>query len=202
MGATTKLFQYELQSQNIDSIVVIDTYDGAMNPFGSYFHTMQMGPDGKIYESCGNGENVYHVIERPDEKGDSCLFIQHVIHLPTFSGGVPNFPNYRLGALTGSTCDTLTGLNETATSEKEQLLKVFPNPAADFITVDYGFTDWSKGEISLEITDGLGQTVYQQKLPTYSGFQKINVSNFTSSIFVVYIKRMNRIVATAKFAKQ
>jgi hypothetical protein len=129
IGATVYVFQYDTWAADIvASVDTVAVYNGSMNPFGSYFITMQMGPDGKIYESCGNGEKVYHVIERPDEKGDSCLFRQSYIQLPTFSGGVPNFPNYRLGALAGSPCDTLTSINEQAA--QEQTIKVFPNPAS------------------------------------------------------------------------
>ena len=203
IGATTHVYQYDLFAADIPaSVVVVATYDGSRNPFGSYFHTMQIGPDGKIYESCGNGEDVYHVIDRPDEKGDSCLFRQHGISLITYSGGVPNFPNYRLGALPGSPCDTLTGLNETARALKEKILKVFPNPAGNMVTVDYGFTDWSKGDVRLTISDELGRVVYEQSLPKYSGFQNINVSTLAAGTYFVYLKRNGNTVAGEKMMKE
>lgn len=203
VGARKYVFQYDLLSTNvIASVDTVAVYDGYGAPFASLFHTMQMGPDGKIYESCDNGEKVYHVIERPDEKGDSCMFIQHGVQLPTFSLGVPNFPNYRLGALPGSPCDTLTGLGETERAEKERLLKVFPNPATDFVTIDYGFTDWSKGGVVLEIVNELGQVIHSQNLPMYSGFQKIDVSQYSAGIYSTYIKRGSQVVSTAKFARQ
>ena len=64
VGLTQYVFQYDMQAADIaasrDTVAV---YDGHQAPFGSYFHTMQLGPDGKIYESCGNSEWVLHVIE-------------------------------------------------------------------------------------------------------------------------------------------
>jgi hypothetical protein len=203
-ATTTKLaLQYDLWAADLaGSVDTIAVFDGTRSPFGSYFATGQNGPDGKIYFSCGNGETVYHVIERPDVKGDSCLFIQHGVHLPTFSLGVPNFPNYRLGALPGSPCDTLTGLNDVARAEKEKLLKVFPNPATNFVTIDYGFTDWNKGEVTLEISNELGQVVHQQPVPMYSGFQKVEVQDFAPGMYTAFIKRKGQVVATAKFARQ
>jgi hypothetical protein len=202
-ASITRVYQFDLWAVDINSSIdTIAKYDGFQSPYGSYFYTMQLGPNGKIYESCGNAEDVYHVIDRPDEKGDSCLFRQHAIHLPTFSLGVPNFPNYRLGALPGSPCDSLTGLNDVARAEKEKLLKVFPNPATNFVTIDYGFTDWNKGEVSLEITNELGQVVHQQPVPMYSGFQKVEVQNFAPGMYTAFIKRKGQVVATAKFAKQ
>ncbi len=203
VGATFHVYQYDLKAQDIAaSIDTVAIYDGFQAPFGSYFNTMQIGPDGKIYESCGNGEKVYHVIERPDEKGDSCEFVQHGISLPTFSIGIPNFPNYRLGALFGSSCDTLTGLSEEARTEKEKIIKIYPNPASDYITIDYGYTNWVKGNVDLEILNALGQIVYAQTLPSYSGFQKVDVSNLPQGYYVVQLKRNAAVVAERPFVKE
>jgi hypothetical protein len=98
-GMTQYVFQYDLWATNIPaSVDTVAIYDGFEAPFGSYFATMQRGPDGKIYESCGSSEYVLHVIEEPDKKGDSCKFLQHGLKLPSYCLGVPSFPNYRLGA--------------------------------------------------------------------------------------------------------
>lgn len=204
IGATTHVYQYDLQAADIEaSRLTVATYDGHQAPFGSYFHTMQMGPDGKIYESCGNSETVYHVIDRPDEPGDSCLFRQHGLELPSYCLGVPSFPNYRLGALAGSGCDTLnTDVSHEPRAMRENQIQVFPNPASGVVTVDYGFTDWSKkGWVSLQIVNELGQLVYEQPLPQYSGFQKVNVSGLVSGVYHVLIKRDNAVIGVSKFSK-
>ena len=118
------------------------------------------------------------------------------------SVGVPNFPNYRLGSLFGSACDTLSTATQDVRDTKEQVLKVFPNPANDVTTVDYGFTDWNKGPVSLQITDALGQVVYTQPLPMYSGFQRLDVSRFATGIYNVAIKRSGATVAVSKLVKE
>ncbi|MFN8298618.1 MAG: T9SS type A sorting domain-containing protein [Chitinophagales bacterium] len=200
LGATAYVFQYDTWAIDVaGSVDTVAVYDGAMNPFGSYFITMQMGPDGKIYESCGNAENVYHIIERPDEKGDSCLFIQHGIHLPTYSCGVPNFPNYRLGALAGSPCDTLTHIGAPTLSDLQ--IKLYPNPASEYVVIDYGTIDWGKGKADLQLTNWLGQLVYEQPLPMYSGFQKVAVAGFASGDYTVTISQGKQVVAKGKFSK-
>jgi PKD repeat protein len=51
-----------------------------------------------------------HVINRPNIKGVDCNVQQHFIEFPNPYGNPPNHPNYRLGPLDGSPCDTL-GIN-------------------------------------------------------------------------------------------
>jgi hypothetical protein len=50
----------------------------------------------------------------------------------TNAGAIPYFPNYRLGPITGSVCDSLTAVHEL----QAQDISVYPNPAKDnlFIT--------------------------------------------------------------------
>jgi PKD repeat protein len=70
-----------------------------------------MGPDGKIYVVSGVSDTVMHVINTPNQPGYASHFTQHSINLPNLNDkSIPNFPNYRLGPLDGSPCDTL-GLN-------------------------------------------------------------------------------------------
>lgn len=202
VNAQIHCYQFDLWANDIwASTDTVARFDGSANPFASIFHTMQIAPNGKIYSACGNGEYVYHVIDRPDEKGDSCHFMQHAVVLPaTTGGGLPNFPNYRLGALTGSGCDTLTHVG--LLSEEEAQIKVYPNPSNEFVVVDYGFIDWGKGEATMYITNEAGQQVYEQKLPMYSGFRKIDVSEFTSGVYTAYLKRDNRVIVSRQFVKQ
>ncbi|MBL0309048.1 MAG: hypothetical protein IPP77_05030 [Bacteroidetes bacterium] len=130
-SVTYHLYQFDLWVNDIFSTIdTVGIYDGHKAPFGSVFKTAQIAPDGKIYINCGNGESVYHVINNPDVKGDSCNFAQHSITLPTFAGNsIPNFPNYRLGRKVGSECDTLwNGINEEKNSNREKVLKIFPTP--------------------------------------------------------------------------
>ncbi len=93
---------------------------------------LKLAPDNKIYWSCAwiNGSsfsypyadtsyNVYNtylsVINKPDSLGGSCDFQPYSFYLGggrTYVG-LPNNPNYDLGPLAGSICDTLSvGLNE------------------------------------------------------------------------------------------
>jgi hypothetical protein len=199
-----RIFQFDMAANSIaGSRVIIGRYNNAhLCPFEQYYDHLQLAADGKIYMNGGSTNYCVGVIDNPNAQGLNCNFNDTALELPTFIDGLPYYPNYRLGALPGSPCDTLTGLNDVARADKEKLLKVFPNPATNFVTIDYGFTDWNKGEVSLEITNELGQVVHRQPLPLYSGFQKVEVQNFAPGMYTAFIKRKGQVVATAKFAKQ
>jgi hypothetical protein len=105
-------FQYDLWAANIPaSRQVVAVYDGFKDPFATTFYMLRLAPDGKIYSSATNGTRYLHVIHNPDEAGTDCRYQQHGIQLLKYNDfSLPNFPNYRLGPLDGSPCDTL-GLN-------------------------------------------------------------------------------------------
>lgn len=200
---TTKTVLYQIDMQALDvsgSMDTIGVYDGHLAPYSTFIAHSQLAPDGRIYISGGNGSTTYHVVNNPDMPGVACNFVQHSLDIPSPSVCVPNFPNYRLGALPSGACDTLTSVKDIAA--KEKILKVFPNPANDVITIDYGYTDWSKGEASMEIANSLGQVVHKQALPMYSGFQKLDVSNYASGSYTVFIKRKEVVVATGRLVRE
>lgn len=84
----------------------------------------------------------------------------------------------------------------------ERVIAIYPNPASEFVTLDYGFTNWTKGDIELQIVNSIGQTVYGQQLPSYSAFQKIDVSHFANGVYLVTIKKLGQLIANAKFVRE
>ncbi len=113
----TMMYQYDLEEDSIlQSRQVVARYDGYRyyyNEGGSGYRTtlgfMGLAPDGRIYVAAGSGGNrKMSVVNYPNEKGEDCEVVQHGIHLPTsYARTMPNFPNFRLGPLDGSSCDTL-----------------------------------------------------------------------------------------------
>jgi PKD repeat protein len=103
------LYQYDLRSTDIGNTkTLVDSYKGFTNPYACDFFNPQLAPDGKIYLGTWGGCRNLHVINHPEQKGLACDFRQHGIDLNTFhAGGLPNNPNYRLGPIDGSPCDTL-----------------------------------------------------------------------------------------------
>jgi len=116
------LYQVDTWESNLeDGIVLIDTWDGTLDPFGSNFFGMRLGPNCKIYVRPGSGHYHYHTIHFPDKKGRDCYFVQRDLEMPvpTEGGGVPNFPRFRV----------------------DDVLKCFPEPEVDIVLCDYSLDD-------------------------------------------------------------
>lgn len=108
------LYQFEIVHDSLKNRTTIAEYDGyrEYHPpnwmIPTRFGQLQQAPDGRIYgQENFNAFNALHVINQPNKKGKSCDFVQHGVLTPTPKGCVPNYPNYRLGPIDGSLCDTL-----------------------------------------------------------------------------------------------
>lgn len=103
-----QLYQYDLWSDDIESSgTLIDIYDGYLSPFETVFMRSLLSPDGRIIIRSGSVD-IFHVIDYPNKIGTECSFRQHAIQLPALNDQtIPNNPNYRLGPLDDSSCDTI-----------------------------------------------------------------------------------------------
>jgi hypothetical protein len=120
LGGTDSLYQFDLTASNISAsktaiFSMPNTYIG--------IGTMQKAPDNKIYVASAyenyypyqdTSYNVYNthlsVINQPDSLGLACDFQPFSFYLGgarTYYG-LPNNPDYELGAWVGSPCDTLS----------------------------------------------------------------------------------------------
>ncbi|HEX5112242.1 MAG TPA: T9SS type A sorting domain-containing protein, partial [Saprospiraceae bacterium] len=122
----THLWQWDLLADDIAaSQTLVDTFDGFIQPGWLImdFGPMVNGPDGKIYIVPSTGSSKYmHVIDQPNLPASECRFWQHHTRLNIWNNRTaPNLPNYRLGPLDESDCDSL-GLNNLPVSRwrKEQ----------------------------------------------------------------------------------
>lgn len=107
------LSQYDLSASDVNaSKVLIAEWDGTVDSFNvpAVFAFIQHGPDGKLYVWAG-GSAFMHIIDFPDRPGTDCSIRQRAIQLPgTGRGPSLYYPNYRLGPIDESSCDTL-GIN-------------------------------------------------------------------------------------------
>lgn len=114
VGNIPYLFQFDLTAPDlaasidtINTINPLEYYPYALNLDG--FYGAELGPDGRIY--IVHQANSYCSVQYPNIRGKGCKFIHDKPFFDVQKGAaIPYMPNYRLGSLDGSACDTL-GLN-------------------------------------------------------------------------------------------
>jgi PKD repeat protein len=107
------IFQIDLQSpkKRIDTLAINDYYiediGGGFkryNPFGF----LQLGPDNRLYCVPNSESRNMHVINHPNVLGEGAELKQHYIKFPSLHLTLPMHPNFRLGPIDGSPCDSLS----------------------------------------------------------------------------------------------
>nr|MBK9651764.1 T9SS type A sorting domain-containing protein [Bacteroidota bacterium] len=183
-------YQYDLTAANIastlDTIAVWDGFYSPQQPLAAVFNIPYIGYDGRVYVNCANSTFHLHRIEFPDKLGDSCMFTQHNILCPTYNGFTsPNHPNYHLGPLVGSPCDTLN-LTPGPSPKERGVVRVIPNPIkGNILNIEYPVIKNKNN--SLKIFDAQGNNVYIRTLPMWSGMHDFPVPNLSPGLYMIQI---------------
>ncbi|MEO8068700.1 MAG: T9SS type A sorting domain-containing protein [Flavobacteriales bacterium] len=177
------VYQVDMEATDIAaSILHIATWDSTYSPsppFATLFGAAQLAPDGKIYISTGNSTFKLHVINQPDSLGLACDLVQHGIDLPTYwKNSLPNHPNYHLGALDGSICDSLeVGLVE----QPENLnLSLYPNPNAGAFSITFA-PQPSSGVLQVHALDG--RVVYHESVAPWSQLKRVQLPRLAPGMY-------------------
>jgi len=166
---------------------------------------LRLAPNDKIYLSnlYYNGVNypfpyadsVYNYynmnlsfINSPDSIGDLCDFQNYSFPLGgsrTYLG-LPNNPNYELGALQGSICDSLISVHEL--SEGNSFMSIYPNPFQDKILLD---PKWNSKEMAMEINieNETGQIIFSGKTSFIR--QELDLSSLPGGIYFLHLSTEN-----------
>jgi len=180
---------YQINTDTIDiaaslEIVAInDTFYSPSPPFQTDFYLMYLAGDGTIYISSGNGVLDLHYINLPDSGGISCDVHQHDLPLPCFSArGNVNHPNYYLGPVVGSVCDSLVHVGINEANGHDFHFSVSPNPiTAGYMKIVYLLAQNKSG--LLEVFDINGRVVYKIPLPPWSTLQQVRLPQLANGIY-------------------
>jgi len=201
LSNTDSLFQVDLWEDDLeDGKILIDTYDGVQDPFSTSFFLSTLAPDCKIYIRPGSASNIMHVINKPNEKGLDCNFVERGLRLPQASstGGYPNFPRWRVDE--AEVCDpTLTSVFGDQVYYRRDMT-VYPNPVRDVVTVD--IPEGKRGRIV--VFDMMGQLVWEGTEDEYRGDVLIDLSGLSvGSYSVEFLPKDNkdRLVYTSQVIK-
>ncbi len=193
----SQLLQYNLLSPTPWVPYYINTNSNDSVSFGQ----LQRGPDGKIYmanvfnpnwtNSTFDSLNMYiGVINDTDSIGLACNFEPYSVYL----GGrrsfysLPNMPNYNLGALVGSLCDTLTSLNQDIKNNKS--FEIYPNPVTEYFTIRNSSVENSGNVYDIKIFDSSGMLVYKDQ--NYFPGVSVSFRDFPSGLYAVNLTRNGR----------
>lgn len=177
VSSASDCYQYDTEAADITaSMVHIAQWDGFYSPsppFATGFDVAQLANDGKVYFGTGNSTFHLHVVHNPDVGGVGCNMEQHGVELPVwFSNSLANHPNYHLGPVDGSVCDSLginVGVEEVVV---QQALQVYPNPSAGVFTLQYA----AQPEAGvLEVRDLAGKLVLRERLPAWSQVHAVHL---------------------------
>jgi hypothetical protein len=188
------VYQFDTEAADVAaSMVPIAHWDSTYSPFPPFatlFDLAQLAPDGQIYIGTGNSTDVLHVIHDPDSAGLACNVEQHGIALPRyFSNSLPNHPNYHLGPVDGTVCDSL-GIN-TGFHEFDATISIqaFPNPSAGAFTLSYPAQS-VVGE--LEVRDLSGRIVLRERIPQWSTVHRVALDQFAEGLYMCRIHWQGR----------
>ncbi|MEO0310492.1 MAG: hypothetical protein RIQ89_149 [Bacteroidota bacterium] len=139
-SATKKLWQFDLNASNIiTSKTLINEYPDTGAASTYYYGHLAYSPNQRLLITKGryltnpNNTTGFNTgldeIKFPNNLSSTCQYSSNQIIFPTsFSvGGLPNMPNYQLGPVVGSLCDTIfTGVVH---QKLEKYITVYPNPS-------------------------------------------------------------------------
>ncbi len=100
-----RILQFDTWASDIAaSMTIVGERAPSPSPTLAY---LELGPDGYIYGKSVGGEWCVHRIKHPERGGLACEVQQCYYNLDYPYINLPHFPNFRLGPVDGSSCDTL-----------------------------------------------------------------------------------------------
>ena len=190
------LYQFDLTASNIHSTKqMIISYPDTGNMHLIGFYGQKLGPDGKMYVVKANGfgtnsatYNTHHldVIQSPDNIGLACNYSTNSFDLGSGKAacGLPNMPNYNLGPIHGSICDSLSiGIHEQLS---ENTIRIFPNPFIDVVSI----RSVLPMHAVVIFRDEIGNEI---KNFSFSENETIDLSGLAAGIYFIEIKNENTV---------
>jgi hypothetical protein len=206
---SNKFIQYDLTASNM--FLTADTLIDSLG-YNDQMGLVQTGPDGKVYLSSQSAiglnqfstimNNNLSVVNYPDSLGASCDFQPYSFNLGSghTMHGLPTFPNYSLGRLVGSNCDTLTvGIQNL--SQEIKALNIYYNSYWSTAFVNAKKLKGRKYQFDVFTVDG--QLLIQESgIIDNEYFTKdLNMTSLSDGVYVVRLIT-DKEVLTGKFVKR
>lgn len=185
-SALSRLYQFDLLADTIESSgVIVDNLDTTL-PGNHIFRISTLGPDGKIYIAGINSLGGLHVIHHPDRAGFACEVEQLGLRLPAeifHASGLPNNPWY--GKLPNNRlCDSLVSVQDEAIDFQ---IDVFPNPATDHVVISSEDSEVKINEVKLY--DSYGKLIIRDNFTSAHGRLELGLCPAGLYIMVIETSR-------------
>jgi hypothetical protein len=203
---TSRLYQFDLTATNIAASA--DTLWQAH--FNESMGFLKLAPDGKIYlatsyyqyypykDTMYNNTNMYlSTINSPNSLGSACDLQPYSFYLggKRTYGGLPNNPDYELGAVAGSACDTLTGIAPSPLERGAELVVTY---IASWQKLFVNAQHLKGKKVELKTIDITGKTIYNTaRVLSPSGIggsaggyftQDVNCSALAKGMYIVLLQ--------------
>jgi len=190
------LEQVDLNSEPFSISTIFSANYGFNNSAGQ----LELGPDGKIYwiqrVQGGSFDSLpamyLGVIQNPNAPGLACNYDPIGVWLGgrvNRSHGLPNHPNYYLGPLVGSPCDTVSNVDTTTAIQPIDIPPVKPcldlraTHTSSSITLNI---DAAYLNCTIEVYHSSGPLVYSEQANTI--FKEINTTTWTPGVYVARLR--------------
>jgi len=191
--------QWDLEAADITASKVklggpawqMDDFQNVLQGIPGGFTAFATGPDGKIYNLI---RNMHSVIEHPDEKGTASGLCLASDHPPSCLGdNVPYWlfssrhPNFRLGALEGSACDSILSNVPSPAPNSGYRVAVSPSAAAVQAQVEITLPSYSGSSAEIQVVDMLGRSVYQHRFAPFAYLHSLEVQGWTPGVYNIVL---------------
>ncbi|MCX6275725.1 MAG: T9SS type A sorting domain-containing protein [Bacteroidetes bacterium] len=203
-GTVSYLLQFDLQAPDIfNSADTLWTYATTTYAIGA----VKLASDDKIYvASCwydginfpypypdtifNTVNNNLSVINYPDSPGVACGFTPFSFNLGAGRcyWGLPNNPDYELGAVVNSMCDTVTGVQSNKYEVSRQELHVFYHPGWQIAFINAEGLTGKK--FNLQVFDLFGRVIYHDEGSLNSEYytKDLNCDGFAKGMYIVTLQ--------------
>ncbi|HRH67223.1 MAG TPA: T9SS type A sorting domain-containing protein [Bacteroidia bacterium] len=181
------VYQFDLTAANyFTTKTTVAVYDTS----GYSFFTAELARNGKIYMIPTGGSNIMHVINYPDSLGMACNVVQHDSILSRYNDGtIPHFPNFRLGPVDGSVCDSLVFENIPASDHMVGNFQLFPNPANRIAYITLPILS----DVKVRVINALGRIV-DVPMNLSTSILELDVSRLLPGCYTVMVMYGNSMV--------
>jgi hypothetical protein len=182
-----KCFQWDLGDPNLQTSITIiqditDTvyYDPPTGFPTNFFFTVP-SQDGRIYVVGTSTVSLYSWIDNPDTTWNEVGFHPMEGQHPTLNSMTATYhPNYFLGPETGTVCDSL-GIITGRGSPAALTTKISPNPAQDYVMVQYEPPREKPGRLFLMSAEG--RILKELRLPQWTTRQNIDLKELSAGTY-------------------